>query len=120
MRPILATPLLVGCLVAGLAGPVTARPAYDCPNANSGFERVDPAGAWAVTVVGITEMGLTVEEFAALVGAGSAQELETYYTANLFGRFDVNGSGYICMKDLPNTPGNLPVKFNAVDDDAAH
>lgn len=120
MRRLPAIVLLVLMLGAVLAGPtLAAKPANGCPAASSGWQRVDGAGWWAATVAGFHQEDMTTQEAAELFGFGSVDALRTWIIDGVIGAWDKNGNGFICMKDLPNTPGIPGFIINATDDNAS-
>lgn len=131
------TRVLTVALIAALATVIAPaavmaeKPAYTCPAAASGFERLDPDGWWDRTVDGFGEMGITVyeadgetftaefEAFVQAAGFASAAESEFFVKVIQWAGLDANQNGYACMKDLPNTPGIPPFIFNGTDDKAS-
>ena len=108
--------LMVSIVVALAVPAVASKPSSDCPAEASGWVRVDGEGWWEATVAGILEEGLTVEGEAERFGFGD--DVDAFKAAvieNIF-FFDKNDNGYICMQDLPNTPGLGAFIINAVDD----
>jgi hypothetical protein len=78
--------------------------------------RVDGEGWWAATVAGILEEGLTVEGEAERFGFGDDLEAFKNFVIDGVMTFDKNGNGFLCMKDIPNTPGHPGFIFLANDD----
>jgi len=135
-RPLARLVLLaaVGALIAAAAPAALAvPPAKGCPASASSYIAVpvdrawrpgdglpdegdDPA--WDLAVAGFAEEGLTADEVAALFGFESVEEL---YGFALDDRraIDRDANGWVCLKDLPNTPGIPAFIFQFVDDRAA-
>ena len=112
--------LMALVLVFILAAPAMAsKPTEGCPAAVSGWVRVDGEGWSAGTVAGILEEGLTVEGEAERFGFGD--DLGSFKAFVIAGALslDRNANGFICMKDVPNTPGHPGFIFGAVDDMAS-
>jgi hypothetical protein len=124
----------VGALIVAAApAAVAAPPAKGCPPSASGYAAVPvdwawrpgdglpPAGddaAWDLALAGFAEEGLTADEVAGLFGFGSVEEL---YGFALDDRraIDRDANGWVCLKDLPDTPGIPAFIFQFVDDRAA-
>lgn len=68
---------------------------------------------------GIAEAGLTVEESASLFGFGSVDAFRSWVITGVLADWDKNGNGYVCIADLPNTPGLPGYIFNATDDNSS-
>lgn len=119
-RHVPALGLLVLLTVIALpASAMAAKPSNNCPAASSGWVQVDGEGWWAATVAGIIKEGLTVESEAERFGFGDDVEaFKQWVIAGVFS-LDRNGNGFICMQDLPNTPGLPAFLLNAVDDSAS-
>ncbi len=108
-----------------------AKPSLSCPAGASAFERVDVDRWWDRSVEGFAEMGIAVyeadgvtfsaeyEAFAIAAGFSSAAETEFFVKVVQWAGLDLNQNGYVCMKDLPNTPGIPAFIFNGIDDTAS-
>jgi hypothetical protein len=120
-------------LLVSAAPAVAAPPSKSCPPGASGYVAVPvdwawqsgdglPAAgddpAWDFALAGFVAEGLTAEEVAALFGFGSVEEL---YGFALDDRraIDRDANGWVCLKDLPDTPGIPAFIFQFVDDRAA-
>ena len=133
MRRLVASLAALAFLVGSTASVAAAPPPKSCPPGASGYVAVPvdwawkfgdglpPAGddpAWDRALAGFAAEGLTAEEVAALFGFASVEEL---YGFALDDRraIDRDANGWVCLKDLPDTPGIPTFIFQFVDDRAA-
>ena len=95
-RRLVAATTTAALLAASIATPVLAKPPVGgCP---TGF----PIGPWTV------EQALETKP----------PEAEAYFRV-YFAKVDKNGNGYVCMRDLPDTPGIPAFATQLADDNAA-
>ena len=116
-------------LAAVTAAPAAARPPYGCPAGASGYVRVDIDEWWDRSVTGWAEEGIAVydgggysaafDAWAQSVGFAHGAAVEAFVRGAQWDVIDKNGSGYACMKNLPNTPGLPGFIFEGVDDNAS-
>jgi hypothetical protein len=132
MRRLLVT-LSIATLTATLLIPgaaLGAKPVGSCPATASGWALVDQAEWWARTVDGFEAEGITVydgsgnftedfEEASRALGFASAQALYDYVWGAQWDAMNKNGDDFVCMKDLPRTPGNPAYIFGGVDNTAS-
>ncbi len=116
MRKSLLLVALAAALVAAPAAALGKSPGGACPAEKSGFVRVDRAAWWwDWTVPGFVEAGIDVydgaaftaefEQFAMDFGFPSAQALMDWVLGEQWAGIDRNQNDYVCIKDIPNTPG---------------
>ena len=126
MRRLLAIITVVIAMAALPAATLAAKPVAGCAAVASGFRLVDRGELWAATVAGFAEDGIAVydsgggysaqfETFAEDFGFADAAALEDWVVGAHWVRFDRNGDGYLCIKDLPNTPGIPGYSFGVTD-----
>jgi hypothetical protein len=129
VRRLLVIVTVAVALAALPAAAVAARPGAGCGAAASGFQLVDRDGLWADTVIGFADDGLAVydqqgaftaefEAFAVNHGFADAAALKDWVMGAHWAPYDKNGDGYLCMKDLPNTPGIPGYSFGLTDNTA--
>jgi len=133
MRRLVAPLAALMFLVGSTAPAAAAPPSKSCPPGSSGYVAVpvdwawkfgdglpaaDADPAWDLALTGFAAEGLTAEEVAALFGFGSVEEL---YGFALDDRraIDRDANGWVCLKDLPDTPGIPAFIFQFIDDRAA-
>jgi hypothetical protein len=132
MRRLLASLAALSVLLVSAAPALAAPPSKACPPGASGYAAVPvdwvwqpgdglPAAgddpAWDLALAGIAAEGFTAEEVAELFGLGSVEEL---YGFALDDRraIDRDANGWVCLKDLPDTPGIPAFIFQVVNDRA--
>ncbi|HEU0237114.1 MAG TPA: hypothetical protein VFR14_11805 [Candidatus Limnocylindrales bacterium] len=130
--PFAASFVAFSLLVSSAAPAVAAPPSKSCPVDASGYVAVPvdwawragdglPAAgddpAWDLARAGFAAEGWTADQVAALFGFGSVEEL---YGFALDDRraIDRDANGWVCLKDLPDTPGIPAFIFQFVDDRA--
>jgi hypothetical protein len=90
-----------------------------CASEASGFVRVDAEGWWERTVdYGFGgDTGLAVEVLAPLIGVDATlQAVSGAIQDGIIATWDKNGNGFVCWKDMQDTPGIPPWVFNGIDD----
>ena len=124
--------LFLGSLVAiaVLALPASALGGSSggaCGGGNSGWERVDRDAWWFEwTVPGFEQAGIDVydrdelssefDEFAVAFGLADGRALMDFVLGEQFEGIDKNANDWVCIKDVPNTPGHPGYIFMAIDD----
>ena len=118
--------LAIAIFVLSATPTLGAKPVGSCPAEASGFTQVDRDAWWDRTVLGFENAGIPVydasgnfteefDEFAAEFGLGDGAGLEFFVRVTQWDAFDLNADGFVCMKDLPNTPGTPDYIFAGVD-----
>ncbi len=126
-RGLVLVAALTAALLALPAATLAKSPGGACAGGNSGFVRVDREAWWYDwTVPGFEEAGIDVydgsefseefEEFAVAFGFESAQALMGWVLGEQWDGIDLNENDYVCIKDVPNTPGTPAYVFVGTDD----
>lgn len=132
MHRALAIVLGASCLLAAAAPVVAGVPQRNCPNAHSGWNKVDVDGWWAESVEGFVFAGIPVyvggdpndgftaafDAFAVDFGFADGQALYEFIVGAQWDDLDANGDGFVCMKALPINVVNPGYFFQHIDNSA--
>ncbi len=125
--------VLAGGLALAIAAPVAAGvPQRNCPNENSGWNKVDVQGWWDESVDGFAIAGTLVyvggdpnngftaafDEFAVTFGFTDGEALYDFIVGEQWDSLDANGDGYVCMKAVPINIVNPGYFFQHIDNSA--
>ena len=124
MRRIVCAAALAAAIAGFASSPTSAgKPAYGCPNASSGYVRVDKDGWMERTLAGFAEEGIdTIDElnvFAVQFGFDDWAALADWIIGDQWDKFNHNETEEVCIKDLPNTRGLPGYIFGGIDDQSS-
>ncbi len=124
MRRLITAAALAVALTGVVADTASAgKFSTGCPNANSGYLRVDRAEWMRRTLLGFAAEGFDtpaeLDAIAVEFGFESWAALAAWIVGEQWDRFNHNGNEFVCMKDLPRTPGLPAYVFGGIDDQAS-
>lgn len=124
MRRITLVAAVAALLLIALPSAASAgKPSNGCPNAASGWMRVNGTEWLRITLEGFAEEGIDtpdeLDEFSREIGFVDWQDFAAWIIGDQWAIFNRNGNDFVCIKDLPNTPGIPGYIVNGVDDQSS-